>query len=250
MLKNPFKKKKPLNFDSILIVTYGRSGSTLLMGVLNSIDGVVIRGENYDFCAHLYKGYKALLKTKEMGGKISQNPFYGSEQINVQQLLNDYSKLVKTILLPNQKALSGEGSCYGFKEIRYSNHLAEFEAYLSFLEKIFPKTCFIFNTRNKEDVLKSVEAVGFYKKAFDISHLEKIESTFFDYINNHKKNTFHITYNDVIKKSEKLKGLFDFIGAPYNDKKIDKVLSYRHSYAPTKEEVKKLPYKKTAKFKF
>lgn len=36
-------------FGSILVITYGRSGSTLLQGILNSIDGILIRGENHNF---------------------------------------------------------------------------------------------------------------------------------------------------------------------------------------------------------
>ena len=39
------------------------------MGVLNSIDGVVIRGENHDFCYHLYKGYNTILDSKNQEGK-------------------------------------------------------------------------------------------------------------------------------------------------------------------------------------
>jgi hypothetical protein len=33
-----------LKFNYIFIVAYARSGSTLLQGIINSIDGVVIRG--------------------------------------------------------------------------------------------------------------------------------------------------------------------------------------------------------------
>jgi len=43
-----------MNFPSVLIITYDRSGSTLLQGILNSIDGCLIRGENNGFCLHLF----------------------------------------------------------------------------------------------------------------------------------------------------------------------------------------------------
>jgi hypothetical protein len=37
----------------VFIVTYGRSGSTLLQGVLNSIPGYLVRGENRQALRHL-----------------------------------------------------------------------------------------------------------------------------------------------------------------------------------------------------
>ena len=248
-------RKRPLNFESLLIITYGRSGSTLLMGVLNSIEGVVIRGENYDFCFHLYKAYKAILDSKNQYGKNSQNPFYGSDYIDEEQLLMDYSQLIKNVLLSEHhkkpsnviKFLKSKTDihlnikCFGFKEIRYERHLEEFNEYLSFLEKIFPNLCFVFNTRNNEDVLKSMKAVDFYtKKPFDLNYLKTIETTFFDYIKYHPDNTFHISYEDVITKSKRLKELFSFLGATFSQQKIDKVLSKRHSYSPAQKHVSTL----------
>lgn len=41
-----------MKFNHILIITYGRSGSTLLMSLLNTVDGVLIAGENYNLCLH------------------------------------------------------------------------------------------------------------------------------------------------------------------------------------------------------
>ncbi|MFT4536336.1 MAG: hypothetical protein ACI9P5_003712 [Saprospiraceae bacterium] len=225
------------------------------MGVLNSIKGIVIRGENYDFCFHLYKSYKAILDTKNQVGKKSQNPFYGSDLIDENQLLKDYSQLIKNVLLSKHLKNSSNMfknitskehiyqniKCFGFKEVRYERHLGEFEEYLSFLEKIFPIPCYVFNTRNREDVLKSMKAVDFYtEKPFDLNYLKTIEDAFQDYINGHPNNTFHISYEDVVTKSEKLKELFTFIGVTCSEQQIDKVLSLRHSYSPAQQHVRKL----------
>ena len=49
-----------MKFDSVLIVTYGRSGSTLLQGILNSIEGCLIRGENDNFCFALYQAHQSI----------------------------------------------------------------------------------------------------------------------------------------------------------------------------------------------
>ena len=39
--------------DHVFVMTYGRSGSTLLMGILNSIPGWLLRGENRHAMRHL-----------------------------------------------------------------------------------------------------------------------------------------------------------------------------------------------------
>ncbi|UCV16550.1 hypothetical protein [Quatrionicoccus australiensis] len=63
-----------MKFKSILVVTYGRSGSTLLQGVLNTLPNVLIRGENHDFCWGLYLAWKSLIQTKTGFGMNSSSP--------------------------------------------------------------------------------------------------------------------------------------------------------------------------------
>ena len=49
----------------VVIITYGRSGSTLLQSLLNSIDGVHISGENGGIINQLYYTYKKIKNYKE-----------------------------------------------------------------------------------------------------------------------------------------------------------------------------------------
>ena len=71
-----------MNFESILIITYGRSGSTLLQGVLNAIDGVLIRGENMNMCFHMFKTYQAILTSKSKSERSPQSPFFGAKLLD------------------------------------------------------------------------------------------------------------------------------------------------------------------------
>ena len=48
----------------IFIVTYGRSGSTLLQGILNSIPGYLVRGENRQALRHLYAFHTAAVQER------------------------------------------------------------------------------------------------------------------------------------------------------------------------------------------
>ena len=237
-------KKRTHRFRSILIITYGRSGSTLLQGVLNSIDGVVVRGENNNMCYHMFKTYTSILKSKAQRGEFEHNPFYGSELLDEEYFLAQTRNTVKQLLIGDQNQETGV-SHYGFKEIRYIDIQNDFLEYLTFLEKIFPDPCFVFNTRNKHDVFKSWVNVGWSKQKDEekaLKRLTKLEALFLKARKARKNNAFHITYEEVIQKSGALKALIEFIGLPYDDGKIEDVLSLRHSYKPAQPEIKTLPY--------
>ena len=51
--------------DHVFVMTYGRSGSTLLMGLLNSIPGYLIRGENRHAMRHLYDFHRSGLVERD-----------------------------------------------------------------------------------------------------------------------------------------------------------------------------------------
>ena len=229
---------KHLLFQSILIITYGRSGSTLLQGILNSIDGCLIRGENNNFCFHLFKSYNAIVTTKEHKNTNSTtNAWYGASLLDEKKFIHQTKNLIKEFLLAD-KISDKNITCYGFKEIRYLNEMDSFFEYLEFLKKIFPKVAYIFNTRNLDDVVKSAwfakEEPEELKK-----RILKLESLFAEYCGRYE-NGFHITYEEVVSKSRKLEEMFMFLGVKYEPEKIDHVLSLPHSYAPTQEHVKGL----------
>ena len=227
---------KCLNFNSLLIITYGRSGSTLLQGVLNTPDNVLIRGENWNFCFHLFKSYQAIAKTKNHCGDSSRRAFYGNAHLDEKYFIEQMQKTVKEMLIGDEKGIG----CYGFKEIRYSNSELENEAsdYLNFLESLFPNPCFIFNTRNQKDVVDSWHRVGWESDKVEAAkEIEQLESNLFDLMNVRKDKSFHITYEDVIGKSHRLKELFDFVGMEFDAAKIDNALSRKHSFHPRQEHV-------------
>lgn len=233
----------PLNFQSILIVTYGRTGSTLLQGILNSIDGVVVRGENYNMCYHLFQSYQSILKSKKQIGNSVQNPFYGSDLLDEEYFIKQVKKTVRQLLLSDID--DSKVRSYGFKEIRYGNNLKHLPAFLDFLKKIFPNCCFIFNTRNRNDVIQSWINLK-WRKEKEKKEMQKIfqniENAFHDCAKRNETNSFQITYEDVIGKNDKLIELFSFLGVEYQEEKIDSVLNLRHSHKPSQKHIGKLPF--------
>ena len=229
-----------MKFESILIVTYARSGSTLLQGILNSIDGVLIRGENKNFIQGLYEAYDRLKYTRHFAMRgcfrrqnylDSTRPWYGGDVISIQLFLEYCKNMIRDLLLADRQ---GDKNiiCYGFKEIRYLKLVEsgiELADYLNFLNKVFPNVALIFNVRNLDDVVKSVLWRN-KESTSTIASLQKLERDFQAYRDTHPENTFWISYEDVISKSDRLKSLFAFLGVEYSETKIDSVLSKPHSY--------------------
>ncbi len=222
-----------MKYQSILIVTYGRSGSTLLQGLLNTIEGCLIRGENENYCFYLYQGYKAIRHAKAHVVPMEimetpRSPWYGNRLLDDQLYVERTASLVREMILADRVNDKGI-KCYGFKEIRYANTAVqeEFDEYLGFLEEIFPRVAFIFNTRNLVDVLRS----GWWAQHDPREMrklLENIERKFCDYAERHE-NTFRITYEDLVTDVRRVKDLFDFLGAEYRAENVNNVLSLQHS---------------------
>lgn len=238
------------NFKLVFVVTYGRTGSTLLQGILNSVEGVVITGENGGYIYNLYSAYKTLeylghqtrkIKRKETTLQLIQRkitnkkqsgkedsptlPFFGSSFIDLNAekrfLLGRISKYFKSNLNCNKATVTG------FKEVRY--HMLDIDQYLDFLQEHFGPACFVFLTRNAEQVAQS----GFYKKKSTnetLLHIEEIEKRFFKYIRSQPDTCYWIDYENLKRDDERLRKLFDFIGLEFDQAKIERVLATPHSY--------------------
>ena len=242
---NFFQKKlnhpvsNSLNFKHILIITYGRSGSTLLQGVLNTIDGVIMRGENGNIFFDFFKQYQKLIRLRDQykNALLPAQPWYGMGLLDEEKLITNLRQLAKDILLADQYKKADE-LCIGFKEIRYNEVGEDFEAYLDFLARLFPNVAFVFNTRNLQSVAKSAWWKE-EKRDTVIDELSTLEGRFEAYAQSHD-NCFQINYKEVSTKGEKLKELFDFLGAPYAPNTLDIVLAVSHSYKPEQDHVKQL----------
>ena len=224
-------------FDSILIVTYGRSGSTLLQGVLNTLPGVVVRGENHDFCWGLYTAWKSLVATKSKHSgprtRSPQSAFFGGIDINPDRFLKQAQNLLKDQICP---AGTSEAVRWGFKEIRYLDHLDELPEFLDFLALLLPNPAIIFNTRDHDFVCKS----GFWKKVSEQEVRKKLllaDRLFFDYARSND-NAFICRYERVVLGVEGLRPLFEFLGTRPDPTALEQVMMTPHSYDQKQETLK------------
>ena len=226
-----------LNFESIIIVTYGRSGSTLLQGLLNAVPEILVKGENMNYFYHIFKSHKHLCNAaSQFGGRSSNptNPWFGINSWNETKILNHYREIAKDLILgPEISNPRSPIKCYGFKEIRFFNvPIDELEDYLDFLTKIFPNPCFLFNSRNLDNVVKS----EWWKKK-DESELRKKMINFEDKCKEYainKPNCKLVTYENICLNKGQIEKIYDLIGTRVDKKIINKVLSTKHSYSTMK----------------
>jgi hypothetical protein len=217
-------------FDAVFVITYGRSGSTLMQGMLNSIDGFHIKGENNGFVFKLFESYELLAEVKEKFGAVDKamtKPWYGMQAVDLDVFVDDLRTTVTRMLI-SRTTYNADTTCIGFKEIRHPEMGDKLGAYLDFLTRLFPKAGFVMLSRDHDDVAKSSWWAK-QDKAWVMQTLSDYETRAREYANG-KDNCFSLTYADMVGQTDRFKAMFEFLGAPYSQDVIDKTLATPHSY--------------------
>ncbi len=150
------RPRRPLRY--IFVVTYGRSGSTLVQGLLNTIPRTLVRGENNFYVLPLYQAMvRARAVKRKYGGPRSRrtaSAFYGLEELRLEHFAECTRRLVVEQLLGEAKR--SHFDIVGFKEIRWNQISRETQAdFFTFLDRAFPGVQYVLNRRNHDDVRTS-----------------------------------------------------------------------------------------------
>lgn len=217
-------------FKYVFILTYGRSGSTLLMGILNAMPGVLIRGENYNFLYPVYQSIAQVALAKQRVSKPSDSthPWFGAETYDIDSFSAALVAACKNLLIGDES--QGPHEVLGFKEIRYFKIFEnpDFTGYIDFINNAFPDSCFVLNTRNHSEVCGSAwwSKQDPAKLSIKLAAFEKrIEEIFLV-----RPNFYKIDYSDIVSKTGELAGLYEFLGADFDEAAIAQVLAQKHSY--------------------
>lgn len=224
----------------VFVSTYGRSGSTILMKLLNAIPGACIRGENNGALPQLIQAVLAIqhennyLMRREQHLKepafrdsywqgflgTPEDPWYGIEGVNIEQfgryLLEGF---VRYTLRPPT------GVTYlGLKDIHFYEFERHFDSILDSIAHFFPNCKFVFLTRDLDEVAKS----GWWAK-WDTKvvkeKLSRADELFCEYSKKSPNNSFLIDYASFRDGPSGVKGLLEFLGAQLPDEVIIEVLS-------------------------
>lgn len=223
----------PEDLRYVFIVTYGRSGSTLLQGVLNSLPGYLIRGENRNAVYHLFQFHQTCVRERARTNRQSgrdpdspdstanpTHPFFGIGGYPGGKAVADIRRLaVDTLLRPGP-----DTRVSGFKEIRW--YQPDVLDYVAFLQRVFPGARFVVNTRNHADVARS----GWWAEQDNAEEvLARIESGILDLAERLGDQAYRVHFDDYVADPSRLEGLVHWLGEEYDAATIADVLEVQHS---------------------
>lgn len=213
------------DYSYIFVLTYGRSGSTILMRLLNLPNTVEIRGENSNALFHLFQAVSNVQKSKKRFGNSSRDtsdPWFGADKISGSAFETDcLNSFVANVLNP-----SGNVKTTGFKEIAHlPNRMNddEFNAYIAFILAKFPKVQIVFNTRNPQQVASS----GWFKdmpQDYVFDQVTMANERFNITAKQHARCRV-IDYSDVVENGAALKKLFNWLNIEFDRKVTAEILS-------------------------
>lgn len=228
----PYIKQKTTEYSArkfksfIMIVTYQRSGSTLLQSILNSSDECVIRGENYNLLYFAFQSYLATedaMKHIQQGGVTAVDwPFFGAEHMKKEQYFcSVVSAFIEDILNVEPK---NSKMNIGFKEVKYDEFGENLPRFLDLMKKCVPNLKIVFNFRNLDDVSKSAWNAR-RKKEILVTALSNFEALAESYTEEHKGFAKIIKYDDYLEDTQILADLSAFLDISYDALKVKSILA-------------------------
>lgn len=214
-----------MSSSPIFVIGTPRSGTTLLMRVLNSFDSVNIWGEHEGALTPLAESYFACKKAARVHtipdgiipAKDPNGPrWHGNRSFWQEDWLGEqYRQFVTTMFAPQNEEY------WGFKETRYGG--AHDDRSIEFLHEIFPQAQFIFMVRHPLNMISSHVAI----RAEQLQQLadpvlcsaKRWQQQTSHLLAWHEQAAIHSTlvrYEDVLQRTGPLFSLLDSLGLTWN----------------------------------
>lgn len=211
----------------VFVVTYGRSGSTLIQSILNNLPGYCIRGENADILGPMARAWanakdNTILQylARDQVQTEPDHPWYGGQSIAPRRLGTALARLfVKDVLRPPPGTRIA-----GFKEIRWGRAPTALPTTLRFMRAFFPKARFVFNTRDHDQVVRSSWWAAEPEDEVR-ALLTQWEAGYDSFLAAHPGLGIRVHYNDYIRDPEALRPMFDFLGEGFDADSVARVLA-------------------------
>jgi len=211
----------------VLICATGRSGSTTMQRIINSVPNSNICGENFGAINSLLEFYKRIKTTtfdyvpghlrpasyEDIVSKDVKPSWYNS--YNFQQTVSMIKILIAS-LFKNKEATN----IWGFKEIRYDNGDIK---YLKEFKELFPQTKVIIQVRG--NIAAQSQSSWLKKDKNAIQYLNALNNQFYNFYNQNKEWCYFTTFEKMFDM-ENVKKIFEFIDCSqyYDQSKIKQIL--------------------------
>ena len=209
----------------LFVVTYGRSGSTLLQGILSSVPGIQIRGENGGVLQDLFRFHDTATGHRERLSRSAplpaQHPWWGIDGYPDATAYRDLRiLLLDTVLRPDP-----DTKVVGFKEISWlPERLPEL---LAFTRAVFPGARFLLNTR---DLTQVAQSKWWARRPDALAELTTMERRYVEALEPLGDAAYRVHYDDYVADPTTLRGMFDWLGVEFDEDRVRTVLAVRHSY--------------------
>jgi hypothetical protein len=210
----------------LFVLTYGRSGSTLLQGILSATPGVTIRGENGGVIRHVFDFHDTVTRHRDRLARTDvlppSHPWWGVDGYPDATALRD----IRTLLLETVLRPSADCRVVGFKEIDWpQERLADL---LRFMRAVFPGARFVLNTRDLAHVATSK---WWARNPDALAELQAMEQRYVAALDTLGDDAWYrVHYDDWVTDPEVLRGLFEWLGEPFDVERVRAVLDVPHSY--------------------
>jgi hypothetical protein len=211
----------------VLICATGRSGSTTLQRIINTIPNSNICGENFGAINSLLEFYRRIKTTTIDYVPGHYNPVSYEEMVkhNIKPAwYNSYNyfqiiQLIKMTIL-NMFKNSSNTNIWGFKEIRYDSGNIN---YIKDFKDLFPQTKVIVHVR--ENIQAQSKSGWFKNDKNAIPFLNKTSKELIDFALQNRDWCFISSFERMFDKNN-IRNIFNFIecGENFNDENIDKIL--------------------------
>ena len=211
----------------VLICATGRSGSTTMQRLINTIPNSNICGENLAAINSLLEFYRRIKKstTDNIPGHLTPFTYEYLIKKNVKPCwynsynFNNMVQMIR-IMIINMFKNSDKTNVWGFKEIRYDSGNIN---YIKDFKELFPQTKVIIQIREN---IKAQSQSGWFKEDKNsIKFLTKTNKELIKFAIANKEWCFLTSFERMFDKNN-LKNMFCYIdcGDKYNEELIDEIL--------------------------
>ncbi|MDZ5623583.1 sulfotransferase [Nocardioides bizhenqiangii] len=210
--------------DYVFVVTYGRSGSTLVQGILNAMPRTLVRGENGLYVQHLFRAWQAAdgIREKRKGRSAhrASNAFFGINALTRGRFVRSAQRLVVGGILGKHDQKDYDR--IGFKEVLWHQVAPdETEPFFAWLDEVCPGAKYVLNSRDIEQVVGS----GFWQRQDADAAMAAIRRVIEiqDHLRATRPDRVHETRYEVITGDDRaasdaaLRGLAEFVVGSCDD---------------------------------